>query len=283
MTVTWPEGCSATYDEGLEPGRDAHLLTRLRANLAAVRERLSAARARGTGSAPSVDLLVVVKAAPSTLFPILRGAGVTEVAENRVQAAAVRRPHGPPDWRWHGIGHLQRNKARRAVDLFEVFHALDSMDLARQLESVLASENRRWPVYIQVNAADDPRKGGIGPAEAVPFVKALAELPHLTSVGFMTMSRLGSDANETRRTFRTLREVRDDALRAGVGVVPPAGLSMGMSADFEIAVEEGATVVRVGSAIFEGLDLEGEDALVRDAALPGDGPHTGVPGSKGPP
>jgi pyridoxal phosphate enzyme (YggS family) len=242
----------------LEAGRDALLLTRLRANLAAVKRRIEAARGGSARAAPAVDVLVVTKSAPSALFPYLREAGVTDVAENRVQAAAVRRPLSPPGWRWHGIGHLQRNKARRAVDLFDVFHALDSRELAEQLESVLASANRRWPVYIQVNAADDPRKGGIAPAEALPFVKALADLPHLSAVGFMTMARLGSDGADTRRAFRTLREVRDEVVRLGVGRAPPTGLSMGMSADFETAVEEGATIVRVGSAVFEGLELEPE-------------------------
>jgi PLP dependent protein len=261
----------------LELHRPDLLLERLRANLAAVHARIAGARARSRAAAGSAQLLVVTKSAPVALFPLLRTAGVTEVAENRVQAAAVRRPLSPPGWRWHGIGHLQRNKARRATELFEVFHALDSWDLAVTLESVLASENRLWPVYIQINAADDPRKGGIAPAEAVPFVKALADLPHLTAVGFMTMARLGSDVTQTRLVFRTLRDVRDDVVRQGIGATPPAGLSMGMSADFEIAVEEGATVVRVGSAVFEGLATEPEDALlqgpqgVRGTAADGEG------------
>ena len=241
----------------MEPYAPETLLLRLRANLEGLGRQVEAARRRSPHGAPAVQLLPVIKSCPPRLLPLLASAGVTEVAENRVQAAEARRPSAPPGWRWHGIGHLQRNKARRAVALFDVFHALDSEALARHLESVLASENRAWPVYIQVNAADDPHKGGIAPAEAVSFVKALADLPHLVPEGFMTMAGLGSDGAASRAAFRTLREVRDDVVRRGVGARPPAGLSMGMSGDFEEAVEEGATVVRIGTALFEGLDLTG--------------------------
>lgn len=239
----------------MAPPRPQPVKARFETNLRAVADRVDAARRRSPHAAAEVHVLPVTKSVPADWFPALAAAGVTEVAESRVQAAQARRPGAPTAWRWHGIGHLQRNKARRAVELFDVFHALDSLALAQQVESVLASGNRRWPVYIQVNAADDPQKGGIGPAEALSFVKALADLPHLDPLGFMTMARLDADPVEVRRTFRALREVRDDALRAGAGRAAPAGLSMGMSADFEVAVEEGATVVRVGSALFEGLDL----------------------------
>jgi pyridoxal phosphate enzyme (YggS family) len=238
----------------LEPRAADPQLLRLRANLDGVARRIEAARRRGSHGAPAVQILPVTKACSPRLFPLLAAAGVTEVAENRVQAAEARRPLGPSGWRWHGIGHLQRNKARRAVALFDVFHALDSEPLARHLESVLASENRAWPVYIQVNAADDPHKGGIAPAEAASFVKVLADLPHLVPQGFMTMARLDGTPTENRAAFRTLREVRDDVVRRGLCAAPPAGLSMGMSSDFEEAVEEGATVVRIGTALFEGLE-----------------------------
>lgn len=249
--------------------RTAAHLPQLRRNLAAVRTRIEAARARaGARAAAGVDLLVVTKSAPVSLYPLLLEAGVTEVAENRVQAVEQRRPLAPPSWRWHGIGHLQRNKVKRAVRLFDVFHALDSLELARALDAVLAGAGRTWAVYIQVNAADDPRKGGVAPSEAGAFVQSLRELPHLMPVGFMTMARLGADEASARAAFRTLREVRDDACRSGALPEPPRGLSMGMSGDYELAVEEGATVVRVGSAVFEGLDLETAPAGGRADAEP---------------
>jgi pyridoxal phosphate enzyme (YggS family) len=230
---------------------------RLLANLEAVHGRIGAARARGAHAAAEVALVAVTKAVPPALFPTLARAGVREVGENRVQAALARRPLAPADWVWHGIGHLQRNKAARALEAFDVFHALDSRVLAERLEALLAPRGRRWSVYLQVNAAGDPRKGGVGPEDALTLFAEVARLPHLEPLGFMTLAAEDGDEDDTRRTFRILREIRDEALRRGTGPAPPRGLSMGMSNDFEIAVEEGATVVRVGSALFEGLAATG--------------------------
>lgn len=235
------------------PGGD--VLTELRRNLENLRRRIDGARRRSPRAAEAVRLVVVTKAQPRAVFPLLAAAGVTDVAENRVQAAETRRPGAPPALTWHGIGHLQRNKAAAATRLFDVFHALDSLRLAARLESVLASEDRRWPVYIQVNAAHDPAKGGVEVEETLAFMRAITEHPHLVPQGFMTMARLDADHTETRRAFATLRELRDDVIRAGIGDQPPQGLSMGMTGDFELAVEEGATVVRIGTAVFEGVSL----------------------------
>ena len=227
--------------------------SRLHQNLEDVRGRIASARERGAHAAREVRLMVVTKSAPADVFGLLGPVGVVDIGENRVQDAAERRPAAPEGLTWHGIGHLQRNKAARAVDLFDVYHALDSRRLAGRLEGLLADAGRRWPVYIQVNAATDPAKGGFAPEETIAFVKELAELPHLACRGFMTMGRLGADESDARAAFRLLREVRDDAVRLGVGDEEPEGLSMGMTDDYEWAVEEGATIVRVGRAIFEGV------------------------------
>ena len=226
---------------------------RLEANLAGIHERIEAARARGPHAAAAVDLIVVTKSQPAGIFGPLAAAGVRQIGENRVQSAAARRPEAPPELTWHGIGHLQRNKAGAAVDTFDVFHALDSLRLAKRLDAVLAERGRTWPVYVQVNAAEDPAKGGWRADEAQQALKDLAALPHLTPIGFMTMGALVAQESDLRRTFRTLRDVRDEAVRRGVGTTAPTGLSMGMSSDFEIAVEEGATCVRVGRAVFAGV------------------------------
>jgi pyridoxal phosphate enzyme (YggS family) len=225
----------------------------LEKNLASVRGRIRAARERSAQAAAQVDLVVVTKSVVPSLFPALAAAGVTDVGENRVQAAEARRPGAPDGWRWHGIGHLQRNKAARAVVLFDVFHALDSVPLAERLEVVLEGTDRRWPVYIQVNAAADPAKSGFEPEDTLKAVRRILRLPHLRPVGFMTMARLDADEARTRAAFRVLRETRDDVVAVGLGDAAPSGLSMGMSDDFEWAVEEGATVVRVGRAVFEGV------------------------------
>ena len=128
----------------------------LRANLERLRGRIEAARRRTPRAAGSVTFVAVTKAAPEGAISLLPECGVTDVAENRVQMAERKRPLSPPGLRWHGIGHLQRNKARRATELFDVFHALDSTALAYRLESVLAENEKTWPVYVEVNAADDP-------------------------------------------------------------------------------------------------------------------------------
>lgn len=244
---------------------DTSLVARLEANLAALRRRIEEARARSPRAAPEVTLLPVTKTAPTSLFGALRAAGVTEVGENRLPAAAERRGEGPGDWRWHGIGHLQRNKVRLAVRTFDVFHALDSLRLAEALEHELAREDRTLETYVQVNAAEDPAKGGFDVAKVRAALEALTGLPHLRVVGFMTMAALDTSERDERQTFCTLRSLRDEAVRWGVGQVPPSGLSMGMSNDFELAVEEGSTLVRIGRAVFADV-LMGEASS--DAVAP---------------
>jgi pyridoxal phosphate enzyme (YggS family) len=241
--------------KSLPPLHAKDLAQNLARNLASVRARIRAAGERGRNAAASVDLVVVTKSASPAVFPALAAAGVTDVGENRVQAAEARRPGSPAGWRWHGIGHLQRNKAAKAVALFDVFHALDSVGLAERLAAVREGMDPPWPVYIQVNAAGDPAKGGFVPEETSDVVRRILRLPPLRPVGLMTMARLGAGEAEARAAFRTLRERRDDLVREGLGEEPIAGLSMGMSDDFEWAVEEGATVVRVGRAVFEGVGL----------------------------
>jgi pyridoxal phosphate enzyme (YggS family) len=219
-------------------------------------------------------VVLVTKSVPPRCFSWLAGLGALDVGENRVQAAEEKREAIPVDLArsltWHGIGHVQTNKARRAVALFDVFHALDSLHLADRLEAVLSEEgrppSRAWPVYAQVNAARDPQKGGVAPEEALGFLAALAERPHLRVEGLMTMAREDDDAESARPAFRCLREIRDEAVRTGTGRTSPAGLSMGMSDDFETAVEEGATVVRVGRAVWDGVSLTAAAAKPTDDA-----------------
>ena len=226
----------------------------IRDNVAALRARIQAAQASSTSAAEAVTLLVVTKSQPASIFGALAAAGVSDVGENRIQTASARRPLAPEGLTWHGIGHLQRNKARTALSTFDIFHALDSLRLAHRLEELLAEAERSWPVYLQVNTAEDEAKGGIGPDEALAAVAALAELPHLELRGFMTMGRLRAEEADLRATFCTLRAIRDEAVERGRGATAPDGLFMGMSDDFEVAVEEGATVVRIGTAVFRGVE-----------------------------
>ncbi len=253
------------YDAGLDSAPTEDPATRLAANITALEDRIEAARRRSPRAADAVELIVVTKAQPQGIFAPLAAAGVRIVGENRVQAAAERRPAAPEGLIWHGIGHLQRNKAALAVATFDVFHALDSLRLAARLDEVLEGSGRSWPVYVQVNAAEDPAKGGFAPSEVPQTLEALTAYPHLTPIGFMTMAKQGAEESDLRRTFSTLGGVRDEAVRRGVGSTAPYGLSMGMSNDFEIAVEEGATAVRVGRAVFADVSMEGAGDGVRRA------------------
>ena len=228
----------------------------LRARIAAVEARVAAARGRTAFSADAVTLVIVTKSAPKDALAIVAAAGRREIGENRVLAAAAKRESAPRGFVWHGIGHLQTNKARKAVSTFDVFHSLDSVRLAEALEPILVALDRRWPVYAQINAAEDPRKGGVEPEDAIAFLRHLTRFPHLEVVGLMTLAKEGDRGEAARVTFRALREIRDEAVRTGVA--PRGfGLSMGMSDDFEVAVEEGATVIRLGRTLWDSAGAPG--------------------------
>jgi pyridoxal phosphate enzyme (YggS family) len=175
-------------------------------------------------------------------------AGLTVLGENRVQEAESKAPL-LPGARWHLIGPLQSNKARRAVELFDVIESVDSFDLAQQLDR-LAGEMGRAPlgIYLQVNVDLDKAKAGFLPETLLRELPALAVLSNLELLGLMTVGRLTGTAEEARPTFVRLRELSGQ-LRAGEAALG-AGLSMGMSGDYEVAVEEGATLIRVGRSLF---------------------------------
>ena len=259
------------YDGRVPPAHPDPRTDALRENLRGIERRMAAARRRGAHSAPDVRLVVVTKSVGTDLYAPLAAAGVTDIGENRVQSAAARKPKAPAALRWHGIGHLQRNKAALALETFDVLHAVDSPRLAARLDTLLAGSGRRVAAYLQVNSAEDPDKHGVRPAEALAFYRAVASHTHLLPVGFMTMGKLGAEDADLRSTFRILREIRDEAVGLALGAQPPAGLSMGMSNDFETAIEEGATVVRVGRAVFDGVPSSEAPAAEAGAApVPGE-------------
>jgi len=181
-------------------------------------------------------------------------AGLTTLGENRVQEAAAK-VEALPEAAWHLIGHLQANKAARAMALFDVIESVDSVELARRLDRLVAERSGglgrsvgRLPVYLQANVDADPDKTGFAPELLERSLDDLAELPNLELRGLMTVGRIAATPEEARSTFARLREL-SSRLRVGWPRLGH-GLSMGMSDDFEIAVEEGATLVRVGRAIF---------------------------------
>ena len=227
---------------------DNPLLSRLHR----VRERMSAAAIRAGREAADVKLVAVSKTHTAELVSEAVAAGVADFGENRVQEAEAKIPKVGRDAAcWHLIGHLQANKARRAVELFDVIHSLDSESLARRLDRVCGELNREeLPVLIQVDLGHEQTKSGVQESELPNLFDAIAECEHLRLIGLMTLPPFFDEAERVRPFFRRLRELRDELLSLGAFGKSPGDLPMGMTHDYEIAIEEGATIIRVGTAIF---------------------------------
>jgi pyridoxal phosphate enzyme (YggS family) len=219
-------------------------------DLESVRARIRQAAERAGRDPGGVSIVGVTKGHPLATARQAVAAGLVDLGENRVQEALAKMdawPNAPV--RWHLVGHLQRNKARHAVGRFALIHSLDSQRLADALEHEAAARGLVQDVLVQVNVAREPQKTGVAPEQAEALVAHVAGLSHLRLRGLMTMAPLTADAAVHRATFRGLRELRD---RITVNRQPSTvnELSMGMSQDFEIAVEEGATMLRLGTVLF---------------------------------
>ena len=217
-------------------------------NLARVQERIAQAAGKSGRSPDDIELVAVTKTHPAEKVQAAVDAGQILFGESRVQEARVKIPLLPSRLRWHFIGHLQKNKIRHALPLFELFHGIDSLVLAEDLHRIADEDGMNPRVLLQVNVAGEASKHGFSPEALRRDLEALLSLGRLTIEGLMTIPPLAPEAETSRRHFVALRELRD-ALEADCDVRLPQ-LSMGMSDDFAIAIEEGATLVRVGSAIF---------------------------------
>lgn len=222
--------------------------------LAEVRRRIAGAAARAGRDPAGVTLVLVTKSAPESIFAEAASVGLREVGESRVQQAEQRHEGRDEAFRWHLIGHLQANKVRRAVRLFDVLHGVDSAALLAKVDAAAADLGRRPEVLLQVNVSGEASKHGLTPAQLPAVLAAAATLEHARVVGLMTMAPAGegeADARVARACFRELATLRARHAQAVAGVdgAGLAQLSMGMSDDFELAVEEGATLVRIGRAL----------------------------------
>ncbi len=210
--------------------------------------RIAAACARAGREAGSVRLVAVSKAAPVAAVRQAMAAGQTLFGENRVQEALPKMLEAGPAATWHLVGHLQTNKAKHAVGAFELIHGVDDRELAVELDRRAAVRAVAQPVLVQANLADEQTKHGSGEDGLIPLLEAVAALAHLDLRGLMIIPPPVDDPEHSRHWFRRLRALRDRAaLRLGR---PLPELSMGMTDDFEVAIEEGATLVRVGRAVF---------------------------------
>jgi pyridoxal phosphate enzyme (YggS family) len=217
-------------------------------NLENIRQRIRAACEKARRDPASVTLLAVAKTHPPEIVKAAADLGVVFFGENKVQEAKAKIPLCPGKLHWHFIGHLQTNKCRDAVELFEMVQSVDSLRLAQELNRRADEAGKRLPILLEVNVAGEASKFGYRPEQMLAELKAINALPRLEIHGLMTVPPWTPEAEEVRPHFRRLRELKEHT-EAVLGA-PLPHLSMGMSGDFEVAVEEGATIVRVGTALF---------------------------------
>jgi len=236
------------------------MTSRLERNLNEIRSRIGDAAARAGRAAGDVTLVAVTKTVPAPLVRDLAELGHRDFGENRLQVAEPKIAELDeafeglePTPRWHWIGHLQRNKVGRTIPLFSLVHSVDSMRLARAIDRAAETRDRVVEGLLQVNTSDEDSKGGFSPSELLESYEQCRTLAFRRVRGLMTMAPYTDDAESIRPFFRRLRELRDE-LRNRHPDDPPLDLSMGMSGDFEVAIEEGADWIRVGSALFEGIE-----------------------------
>ena len=217
-------------------------------NLTQVQQRITAACNRAGRSRREVQLVAVGKKFTPEVIREAADAGLTLFGENRIQEAKIKIPDCPGHLRWHYIGNLQTNKCREAVALFEMIHAVDSLRLAEELNKRCEQAAKVMPILLEVNVSGEGSKHGFTPGEVVEAMEAFFDFPQLELHGLMTMAPFSRQPESARPFFQKLREVKracEDKLDA-----PLPELSMGMSGDFEIAIEEGATLIRLGTTLF---------------------------------
>ena len=224
-------------------------MTGVEDRLGRVLDRMAAAARRAGRDPASVTLIAVTKVVDAARIRAALAAGLREFGENRIQEALPKIAAVGPGPRWHLIGHLQRNKARLAAGAFAMIHSIDSAAVALAVERAARALDRRVPVLIEVNVGGEPTKFGVAPAGLPELVDAVGACEHLVPSGLMTVAPIASDPQTVRPIFRRLREL-GDAMRPRVAGGTLHDLSMGMSDDFDVAIEEGATMVRIGRAIF---------------------------------
>ena len=230
----------------------AHETSTLSDRIARVRRSLTGAAQRANRSVDEITLVAVSKTHPAASIEAAMAEGLIDFGENRVQEAELKIPSiGRNAARWHLIGHLQSNKARRAAELFDVIHSLDSVALAQRLDRICEEIGREsLPVLIQVDLGHEATKSGVDEHSLREIVDAVGGCSRLRLMGLMTLPPFFDEAEQARPYFRRLRELRDNLKADGAFEDRAGELSMGMTHDFEIAIEEGATMVRVGTAIF---------------------------------
>ena len=219
-------------------------------NIQSVEERIRAACARAGRSRDEVTLVCVTKTMPVEDLRQANDAGQRSFGENRVQEINDKFPQLPSDIQWHMIGHLQRNKVKYLMDKAVMIHSVDSAALAQTISKEAVKAGRIMDILLEVNAAEEESKFGLTCADVLPLIREIAPLPGIHICGLMTVAPFTDDPETNRVFFRKLRDLSVDIGRESIDNVSMHILSMGMTGDFEVAIEEGATHIRVGTAIF---------------------------------
>lgn len=219
-------------------------------NLKRVEERIQYACQRANRDRSEVTLIAVSKTKPLPMLESIYQAGIREFGENKVQELCEKQEALPSDIHWHMIGHLQRNKVKQTIDKACLIHSVDSIRLAKQIEEEAAKRNKIMPILIEVNVAEEESKFGITIPETEAFVREISVYPHILIKGLMTIAPFVENPEDNRIYFYNLKQLFVDINQKNIDNVCMDILSMGMTNDYEIAIEEGATHIRVGTGIF---------------------------------
>lgn len=226
------------------------MTTQIADNIRTIRNRMAAAAARAGRDPADIRLMAVSKTVEPERIRQALAAGVGLLGENYVQEAREKIPAVGQTVQWHMIGHLQTNKVKYVVTLFDWIHSVDRLELAQELSRRAGQHGRTLNVLIEVNVSGEASKNGARPADVLELVRQVSALPNLSIRGLMTMPPYSDDPETSRPYFIALRRLRDEVAAAALPGVVTDELSMGMTDDFEVAIEEGATIIRVGRAIF---------------------------------
>jgi len=230
--------------------RREHDLSSIKDNLSKVLERIARAAERSGQTPESIKLVAVGKTiGPEKIIEAI-DAGVTDIGENRIQEALAKRPLIQRDVKWHMVGHLQRNKVKQALDFFDLIHSVDSIRLLDAIEKRAEKDDRVVDILTQVNTSGEATKYGLKPEEVINFVEYAVSCEHTRVRGLMTIGPFVEDAQLARPSFQQLRDLRDQIIKLNLPRIEMKYLSMGMTSDFEVAIEEGANMVRIGTAIY---------------------------------
>ena len=219
-------------------------------NLKKVEDKITAACLRAGRAREDVTLIAVSKTKPESMVEEAYSVGQRDFGENKVQEICRKIEVLPQDIRWHMIGHLQRNKVRQVVGKACMIHSVDSLRLAEAISQEAVKQDRIVPVLIEVNVAQEESKFGVTTEETIALIEAAAKLPYISIRGLMTIAPFVEDPEENRPIFRKLKQLSVDIAAKNINNVTMSVLSMGMTNDYEVAIEEGATMVRVGTGIF---------------------------------